>query len=409
MIPPTLKEQLLTAALDLRTPLMQWRRHLHRHPELSQEEVETTAYVARHLRALRLSPVLEPARTGLWVDIEGQSGGGIVALRADIDALPIQDAKSVAYRSTCEGVMHACGHDGHTAMLMGAAQLLVGMRDALPGTVRLIFQPSEEVSPGGADEMISRGVMEGVEAVLALHLSPELPTGTFGLRPGAITASVAAFQLKIMGQGGHPARPHLAVDPVLIVARLVQDIMLGIGRRLDAREPVLTTIGQIHGGRAPNVIPGQASLGGSVRSASSAQMDQVPGLIRELADAATATWGGTYELEFRRGSPPVLNDPALVHRMRSLISDLLGTEHSRWVDKPSMGGEDFSRYLEFAPGVMTRLGCTNPDSAPLDLHTNTFDLDEDALWQGMAVLVGMSAQLLRRREEEKPATGVEKD
>ena len=402
MIPRQTRENLLAAATDLRPTLSQWRRHMHRHPELSQEEVETTAYVARHLRALRLSPVLEPARTGLWVDIEGRSDGGLVALRADIDGLPIQDAKSVAYCSTRDGVMHACGHDGHTAMLMGAAQLLVGMRDELPGTVRLIFQPSEEVSPGGADEMIRRGVMEGVEAIFALHLSPELPTGTFGLRPGAITASVAAFHLSVQGQGGHPARPHLAVDPVLIVARLVQDIMLGIGRRLDAREPVLTTIGQIHGGRAPNVIPGQASLGGSVRTASAAQMDQVPGLIREFADAATATWGGTYELEFRRGSPPVLNDPALVHRMRSLISDLMGTEHSRWVDKPSMGGEDFSRYLAHAPGVMARLGCTTPDADQLDLHTNTFDLDEDALWQGLAVLVGMALQLLRGRDEGQP-------
>jgi len=402
----TLRAQVLEAARELRPNLSQWRRHLHRHPELSQEEVETTAYVARHLRVLRLSPVLEPARTGLWVDIPGQADGDVVALRADIDALPIQDAKTVPYRSTCDGVMHACGHDGHTAMLMGAAQLLVAMRDRLPGTVRLIFQPSEEVSPGGADEMIRRGVMEDVEAVLALHMSPELPTGTFGLRPGAITASVASFQLTVKGQGGHPARPHLAVDPVLIVARLVQDIMFGIGRRLDAREPVLTTIGQIHGGRAPNVIPGQASLGGSVRTASVAQMDQVPELIGELADAATATWGGTYELDFRRGSPPVLNDPALVHRMRSAISSLLGAEHSRWVDQPSMGGEDFSRYLEFAPGVMARLGCTQAGATPLDLHTNTFDLDEDTLWQGTAVLVAMAHHLLSRGADEKPEGGI---
>jgi amidohydrolase len=402
MLDPDNRAHILSQAHEIQPAMVRWRRHLHRHPEVSCEEFETTDYVARHLRALGLRPILEPSRTGLFVDIPGHCEGGRIALRADIDALPIPDAKEVSYRSTVDGVMHACGHDAHTAMVMGAAQLLVGMRDRYAGSVRLILQPSEERHPGGADEMIRRGVMDGVEAVLALHISPELPSGTVGLRPGAITASVAAFELAVLGKGGHPARPHLAVDPVFIVARLVQDILLGVSRRLDASQPVLVTIGEIHGGRAPNVIPGRASLAGSVRTASSAQMDRVPGLIHQLAQAAVATWGGTYDLDFKRGSDPVINDPALVHRMRALVTELLGAERSRWVDRPSMGGEDFSKYLDHAPGLMARLGSTRPGEAPPDLHTNTFDLDESCMEQGLSVLVGMSCHLLNRREYERP-------
>ncbi len=398
MIDEELRSRIAADARELSPNLVAWRRHLHRHPELSQQETRTTEYAARHLRALGLSPILEPGKTGLFVDITGRSGGGRVALRADIDALPIPDAKDVPYRSTCEDVSHACGHDAHTAMLMGVAQLVRSLGDDLPGTVRLVFQPSEERSPGGADEMIRRGVMDGVDAIMALHMAPELPTGTIGLRPGAITASVAAFRITVRGRGGHPARPHLAVDPVLVVARLVQDILLAMGRRLDVREPVLVTIGEIHGGRAPNVIPGSASLAGSVRTASMAQMEQVPDLFRELADSATAMWGGIYEFEFRRGSDPVHNDPALVHRVRNLVAELLGAEFNRWVDKPSMGGEDFSRYLEHAPGLMARLGSTAEGAPAPDLHTNTFDIDEDALWHGVAVMAGAAVEMLSRRE-----------
>jgi amidohydrolase len=398
MIDEGLRSRIAASARELSPNLVAWRRHLHRHPELSQHETRTTEYAARHLRALGLSPILEPGKTGLFVDIVGREGGGRVALRADIDALPIPDAKDVSYRSTCEDVSHACGHDAHTAMLMGVAQLVGALGDDLPGTVRLVFQPSEERSPGGADEMIRRGVMDGVDAIMALHMAPELPTGTIGLRPGAITASVAAFRITVRGRGGHPARPHLAVDPVLVVARLVQDIMLAMGRRLDVREPVLVTIGEIHGGRAPNVIPGSASLAGSVRTASMAQMERVPDLIRELADSATAMWGGAYEFDFRRGSDPVHNDPALVHRVRNLVTDLLGAEFNRWMDKPSMGGEDFSRYLEHAPGLMARLGSTAAGAPAPDLHTNTFDIDEDALWHGVAVMAGTAVEMLTRRE-----------
>lgn len=398
MIDEDLRTRIATGARELTPNLVAWRRHLHRHPELSQLETRTTEYAARHLRALGLPPILEPGKTGLFVDIVGREGGGRVALRADIDALPIPDAKDVPYRSTCEEVSHACGHDAHTAILMGVAQLARSLGDDLPGTVRLVFQPSEERSPGGADEMIRRGVMDGVDAIMALHMAPELPTGTIGLRPGAITASVAAFRITVRGRGGHPARPHLAVDPVLVVARLVQDIMLAMGRRLDVREPVLVTIGEIHGGRAPNVIPGSASLAGSVRTASMAQMERVPDLIRELADSATATWGGTYEFDFRRGSDPVHNDPALVHRVRNLVTELLGPDHNRWMHKPSMGGEDFSRYLEHAPGLMARLGSTAEGAPAPDLHTNTFDIDEDALWHGVAVLTGAAVEMLSRRE-----------
>lgn len=398
MTPDPAVHPLLDAARELQPQLVRWRRHLHRHPELGYEEHETTAYLRTQLNQLGLDPVVVQDQTGLVLDLSGPRGGAgrTVALRADIDALPIQDTKEVEYRSCRPGVMHACGHDGHTAILMGVAALLAGKREAIPGRVRLIFQPAEEGNPGGAIQMVKRGVMEDVEAILALHVDPILPTGMMGLRAGALTASIATFRLIIEGQGGHSARPHLSVDPVFIAAKLVQDLMLAMDRRLDALEPVIMTIGEIHGGHAPNVIPDKVTLAGTVRTTSLAQMQLVPDLVRRVAGGVTTMWGGSFRVDFQRGADPVINDRTLIHRLRGVVARTLGSEHIHWVDKPSMGAEDFSRYLAEAPGAMLRLGCTRPEREPRQLHTSTFDLDEDCLPAGVVVLAAAALDLLGR-------------
>jgi len=393
MTPDAVVPDLRAAAEELHPQLVRWRRHLHRYPELGYQEHETTHFLLDQLQRLGQEPRLEPDQTGLVLDL-GHGGGRTVALRADIDALPIQDGKEVEYRSCSDGVMHACGHDGHTAILLGVAALLVGMQDSLPGRVRLIFQPAEEANPGGAIQMVKRGAMEGVEAILALHVDPTLATGTVGLRPGPLTASIASFRLIVEGQGGHSARPHLSVDPVFIASKLVQDLMLAVDRRLDAREPVILTIGEIHGGHAPNVIPDQVAIAGTVRTASMDQMRRIPDLLRRVAGGVTTTWGGSYRVEFQRGADPVVNDRALIHRVRGVVARTLGAEQIRWLDKPSMGGEDFSRYLAEAPGAMLRLGCTADGREPLQLHTSTFDLDEACLPLGVQVLAAAALDLL---------------
>ncbi len=389
------RQQLLSRARSLQPQLVRWRRHMHRHPELGHEEVETTAYVGDHLRALGLEPVLADDPVGLFVDVDppGAADDPRIALRCDMDALPMPDDKDVRYRSTVEGVSHACGHDAHTAMLMGVAELLQEHREALPGGVRLIFQPAEEKNPGGATTMLERGVMENVAAILALHVAPELPTGHFGLRAGVLTASVAAFSITITGEGGHTARPHQSVDPIQAAAQLVRQISLVVPRRLDPLDPTIIAIGEIHGGHAPNVIPSRVRLRGTVRSTSQRHMDRVPELLRGLCEDAVSTWGGAYDFEYRPGSGPVINDSALIHRARGVVSWLLGADHVHWIDRPSMGGEDFAFYLSHAPGAMLRLGCTAPGASALDLHTGAFDMDEKALWRGVALLAGMALAL----------------
>lgn len=387
--------KLLSQARSLQPRLVRWRRHLHRHPELGHEEVETTAYVNQHLHDLGLQPVLADDPVGLFVDVDppGPLAGPRIALRCDMDALPMQDDTDPHYRSTVEGVSHACGHDAHTAMLMGVAELLQEHRQALPSGVRLIFQPAEEKNPGGAITMVDRGVMDGVSAILALHVAPELPTGHFGLRAGVLTASVAAFSITINGTGGHTARPHQAEDPIQIAAQLIRQISLVVPRQLDPMDPTIIAIGEIHGGHAPNVIPGRVRLRGTVRSTSQQHMDRVPDILRGLCKNAVATWGGSFDFEYLPGSGPVINDSALIHRARGVVSWLLGADHVHWIDRPSMGGEDFAFYLDHAPGAMLRLGCTAPGLPIQDLHTGSFDLDEKALWRGVLLLSGMALAL----------------
>lgn len=387
-------QELLEQARAFQTELSAWRRHLHQHPELSGQESATAAFVAAQLGQMGLRPVTGYAGTHAlcaWID---GGEGPTVALRADMDALPIQEQNTAAYCSQAQGVMHACGHDAHTAMLLGAARLLLARREQLQGKVQLIFQPAEESSVhDGAEELVKAGILDHppVSAIFALHVYPELPTGTLATRPGPMMASADDFRVTIHGRGGHAARPHQAVDPILIAAQAVSALHHLVSRRLDPLQSAVLTIGWIRGGQTENVIPDQVAFGGTVRSLHSAQREALPELLRQTVEGVAAAYGGRAELHYQRGCSPVVNDARAAAFACGVLETLVGPDSVQRLEHPSMGGEDFGAYLEAIPGCFIRLGTRSPETASAPpLHSPRFDIDEDALPIGAAALAALA-------------------
>ncbi|MBW2524746.1 MAG: amidohydrolase [Deltaproteobacteria bacterium] len=386
---------ILDAAERIEDQLVVWRRSIHEHPELSFHERRTTALVAAALRDAGIEPRMHPEETGCIADIVGDPDGPMVALRADLDALPIGEQTGLSFASKNPGVSHACGHDFHTSMLLGAAHCLLQIREALPGRVRLLFQPAEEVSPGGALQLIERGAMQDVRAILALHVIPSLPAGTIGVRHGAMTAAINNLKITIRGTGGHSARPHQAVDPILIAATVIRELYLAFDRTVDRQDPVVLAFGRFASGTAPNVLPDTAVLEGTLRCASLERQRTAPDLIRNVLRGVTSTWGGTFELEIAKGYPPVINDEGLCDLLRGEARRLFGNDAVREIDRASMGAEDFSYFLQHAPGCMLRLGVgQTSDGSDAMLHTSRFDPDESALPIGSAMLAAGAARWL---------------
>ena len=384
-----------------REALVGLRRHLHRHPELSHQERATSALLAERLEALGFRVHLRPQGTGLFADLDppgfDQASGRAVAIRADMDALPIEEASGVAYRSQNQGVMHACGHDVHMSCAFGAASALSAMRETLPGRVRIIYQHAEETVPSGAPEMIEFGAMEGIEAIVALHCDPQLPCGQVGLKRGALCASFDKFDFTIKGVGGHGARPHHCVDPIFVATQLCQALYQVTSRTFDARDPVVLSIGEFHAGHAPNVIPETARLSGSMRTLSHEARARVEPTLRRLAEAVCAMSQAEYELKLYRGAPAIINDAGVIEVIhRAAVARLggEGPEQIQWLKAPSMGSEDFSCYLAHAPGAMFRLG-TQPEGAPVHLlHSDRFHVDEAAIFHGAQILASSALGLL---------------
>jgi amidohydrolase len=374
--------------------MVELRRDLHAHPELGRAEVRTTRTVAAVLRRAGLAPRLLPT-TGLVCDIDPTAPTGpsmprpeLIALRADIDALPVRDEKPVAYRSQVPGVCHACGHDVHTAGVLGAGLVLADLArlGLLNRPVRLIFQPAEEIMPGGAHDVIEAHGLDGVDRILALHCDPRLDTGKLGLTVGPITSASDRILVRLSGQGGHTARPHLTQDVVHALGVLVSQLPAVLGRRLDPRAGVSLVWGRVTAGHVANAIPAEGWAEGTIRCLDATAWETAPALAAHLAAQLVAPFGVTAEVDTYRGVPPVVNDDVSVALMRSAATIVLGPEGPVPTDQ-SLGAEDFAWYLEHVPGALARLGTRRPGEqhAP-DLHQGTFDPDEDAIGLAMRLL-----------------------
>ncbi|MFC8346289.1 amidohydrolase [Streptomyces sp. NPDC057280] len=380
VLPGTLPE-------SLRAELVAFRRDLHMHPELGNQEFRTTAAIKARLEKAGLHPRVLPVGTGLICDIgEWDGGKPMLALRADIDALPIPDTKSeCAYRSTVPDRAHACGHDVHTTVVLGAGLVLADLhrQGRLPRPVRLLFQPAEEVLPGGAADAIECGVLDGVGKIIAVHCDPRVDAGRIGLRTGAITSACDRLEVSLDGPGGHTARPHLTTDLVTAAARVVVDVPAVVARRVDSRSGLALTWGRIESGHAPNVIPQHAELSGTVRCLDLDAWRQAPDIVVAAIDEIANLHRAKSEINYVRGVPPVVNDPAVTELLRDAMTARRGAQSVEGTEQ-SLGGEDFSWYLEHVPGAMARLGVRTPGERTVrDLHQGDFDADESAITVGV--------------------------
>ena len=368
--------------------LVAWRRHIHRHPELGRQEFATTQFVADRLVEAGLNPKALPGGTGLICDF-GPDHAPRIALRADMDALPMAERTGAPYASTVPGVAHACGHDAHTAMLLGAATALAGAPE-LPLGVRLIFQPAEELMPGGAQDAIAAGALVGVSRIFALHCDPRLAVGRVAITAGPITSAADSLEITLHSPGGHTSRPHLTSDLVYGMGTVITGLPGVLSRRIDPRHATVMVWGAANAGVAANAIPQIGTLAGTVRTASREAWLDMEALVRQTISGLLAPLGIEHSLQYRRGVPPVVNEERstqiMTHAIEAVGPDVLADTHQ------SGGGEDFSWYLEDVPGAMARLGVWSGEGPQLDLHQPTFDLDERALAVGVRVLVNIIEQ-----------------
>ena len=368
--------------------LVEWRRHIHRHPELGRQEFATTQFVADRLVEAGLNPKVLPGGTGLTCDF-GPEHAPRIALRADMDALPMADRTGAPYASTVPNVAHACGHDAHTAMLLGAASALAAAPE-LPVGVRLIFQAAEELMPGGAIDAISAGALLGVSRIFALHCDPRLSVGRVAIIPGPITSAADSIEITLHSAGGHTSRPHLTSDLVYGMGTLITGLPGVLSRRIDPRHSTVMVWGAANAGVAANAIPQSGTLAGTVRTASRDTWLVMEDVVREIVSGLLAPLGIEHSLQYRRGVPPVVNEERCTQIFTHAI-EAIGPE-ALADTRQSGGGEDFSWYLEDVPGAMARLGVWSGIGPQLDLHQPTFDLDERALGVGVRVLVNIVEQ-----------------
>ncbi|MEW6051930.1 MAG: M20 family metallopeptidase [Candidatus Zixiibacteriota bacterium] len=386
---------ILSRAKALYRTQVGWRRHLHKYPELSNQEFQTTQFVKQQLAkaGLRVLPLKLP--TGVLAEISGSRPGPTVAIRSDLDALPIVEQSGLPFHSVRPGVMHACGHDVHMTTVLGVATILASLKKQFRGKVRFIFQPAEEVPPGGARPMIANGALKGVDMILGLHVDPHLPTGRIGLLDGAMMASVFDFDLIIKGKGGHAARPHLAVDAISVAAELLESIQKVVSRETDPMDPVVVSFGQIKGGTARNVVAGEVRLAGTARALSERAYKRIPSLLKRTVDGICRARGADFQLVPLAAYPVLRNHPAVNRLLARTCDSLFGPGRIAKVE-PVLGGEDFACYLEKVPGAMLWLGVMNKRiKADKPWHSPQFIADEEAIRYGTAVLAGASLRFLR--------------
>ena len=392
-----LKAKIKQLAKDYAADTVNIRRHIHAHPELSYQEYETARYVASQLRELGLEPTEGVADTGVTAIIEGKNPSSkTVALRADMDALPITEANDVPYKSQNEGVMHACGHDVHTASLLGTARILTELKDQFEGSVKLVFQPGEEKNPGGASLMIKAGVLENPKPnrMLGQHVMPFIPTGKVGFRSGMYMASADEVYLTVKGKGGHAALPDRVVDPILIASHIVVALQQIISRNSDPKKPSVLSFGAINGGSATNIIPEEVKLKGTFRALDEEWRFDAHKRIRKMAESIAEGMGGSCDVNISVGYPFLTNDPETTEKARQTATEYLGAENIVDLDL-WMGAEDFAYYSHEVPSCFYRLGTGNEAKGTTHgVHTPIFNIDEDALETGIGLMAWMALNQL---------------
>lgn len=375
------------------------RRYLHAHPELSYQEYNTVKYVAGQLKAAGIESIQPIATTGLIAEIRGRNPSKkMVALRADMDALPITEANEVPYKSTNVGVMHACGHDVHTSSLLGTARILNSLRDEFEGTVRFLFQPGEEKNPGGASYMIQEGALKNPapSAIMGQHVFPLLAAGKIGFREGMYMASADEIYLKVIGKGGHGAAPDLCIDPIVIASHIIVALQQVISRNANPRQPTVLTFGNIIGHGATNIIPNEVNIAGTFRAMNEEWRESALVKIKKMAESLAEGMGGRCEVDISKGYPYLENNPELTRRIRASAEEYVGIENVVNLDI-SLGAEDFSYYSQIIPASFYRLGTRNEAKGITSyVHTPTFDIDEDALAIGPGLMAWMAVKELAR-------------
>ncbi len=391
----TLKKSLFQTIDSLKDKVIKVRRDIHKHPELSGHE-EHTKYLVKGILEFEGLQIKEFSdHYGLIADIVVDKKKPFVAIRADMDALPIEEQTKKPYASEVKGVMHACGHDAHTAIAVGAAIACNTHKDKLPGNIRFIFQPSEESNQGGSEELIRDGALENVKAIFGLHVYPYLMTGQIGYKYGVMMASADTFTIEIFGKSAHGARPHEGVDAILTAAMCVNSLNHIISRRIDPLHPAVISLGTIEGGKAPNVICDHVKLTGTVRTVNEQVRNKIPKMMEESIKGITHSMGAEYNFSYEFGQPELINDDKMVDVIVQEAKKIIGEKNVIDLQDPVMGGEDFSRYLQIVPGAFFRLGICNPKKGTcVSQHNPHFDVDEDALPIGMKILSAAAIEVM---------------
>ncbi|MGY4794725.1 amidohydrolase [Lysinibacillus fusiformis] len=379
---------------DVKDQVIEWRRHFHRYPELSFQEEKTAQFVYETLLNFGNLEVSRPTKTSVMARLIGSEVGKVIALRADMDALPIYEENNFDFVSQNSGVMHACGHDGHTAMLLGVAKTLTQLKNQIKGEVRFLFQHAEELFPGGAQEMVEAGVLEGVDKVIGMHLSSTVEIGKIGLCHGPATSSSDTFDIKIKGKGGHSSEPHLTIDPIAIGSQVVSNIQHIVSRNCDPLEKLVISITKFHSGTAHNVIPDTAIIGGSVRNLNPELRLQVPNLVEQIVKGVTEAHNATFEMKYNFGYSSVINDDSVTAVIEKTILEVWGEE--TLLRLPAlMSGEDFSAFSNEIPGCFIFVGAGNQKKGIVYPHHHPrFTIDEDALAIGVELFVQSAFKLL---------------
>jgi amidohydrolase len=367
------------------------RRHLHQYPELSWQEKETAAFIRKFLAPLNIELRTTENLHATVAIIRGDKSGPTVGLRADIDALPITEQSDIPYRSKNVGCMHACGHDGHTAVLLGAAKILAELRHELRGAIICVFQPAEEHN-GGGKALLESNLLRGLDigAFFALHAWPYLPVGTIGVRRGAMMSAIDDFEIVVYGKSGHAAHPLAAIDPVLISAHVIAAVQSLVTRERHGADPAVVSVTMIHGGAADNVIPSEVRLGGTIRTLQAETRERMNRRFTELVEGIAQSFGGRAEVKIDPGYPALVNDDRMVDFVEKVANEIAGSSKVVELKEPSMGGEDFAYYLQKYPGAMFRLGAGPAPS----LHSDTFNFNDEALETGMMMMANLAVRFL---------------